>query len=44
MKIKKQITSERISKVIMALLSSPNKSAERAALWVKLQNMKAKYK
>jgi hypothetical protein len=40
----KQITSERISKVIIAVLSSPNKSAQRAGLWARLQNLKAKHK
>ncbi len=37
----KQITKQRVSKVIMAVLNSPNQSAQRAALWVKLQNLRA---
>jgi hypothetical protein len=36
----KQITTERINKVIMSVLLSPNKSAQRAALWVRLQNLR----
>ena len=36
----KTVTKERVSKVILALLNSPNKSAQRAALWVRLQNLR----
>ncbi len=37
----KQITRERVTKVILAVLNSPNQSAQRAALWVRLQNLKS---
>jgi len=37
----KQITKQRVSKVILAVLNSPNKSAQRAALWVRLQNLRS---
>jgi len=36
----KQITVERINKVIMAVLQSPNKSPQRAAIWVRLHTLK----
>lgn len=36
----KEITIERINKVILSVLLSSNKSAQRAALWVRLQNLK----
>ena len=36
----KTVTKERVSKVILAVLNSPNKSAQRAALWVRLQNLR----
>jgi len=38
--MKKVITKQRVIKVIIAVLNSPNKSAERAALWTRLQNLK----
>lgn len=38
--MKKQITKQRVTKVIIAVLNSPNKSAQRAALWVRLQNLR----
>ena len=41
--MKKEITKERISKVILSVLNSPNKSSQRAALWIRLQNLKSKY-
>jgi hypothetical protein len=34
--MKKQINKERVSKVILAVLNSPNKSTQRAALWTRL--------
>lgn len=34
--MKKQITKARISKVILAVLNSPNQSGQRAALWARL--------
>lgn len=37
--MKKQITKQRIKKVIMAVLESPNKSAERAKLWFRLKKI-----
>ncbi len=39
--MKKQITKQRVSKVIISILNSPNKSVERAKLWVRLQNLRA---
>jgi hypothetical protein len=35
----KQITKQRINRIILAVLNSPNKSAQRAALWTRLHNM-----
>jgi hypothetical protein len=40
MKNSKQITVDRLNRVIAAVILSPNKSAQRAALWVKLHNMR----
>jgi hypothetical protein len=37
----KQITIERVNKVIMSVLKSPNQGVERAALWFRLQNLKS---
>ena len=42
MKTSKQITTERISRVIIAVLNSPNKSAKRAILWMKLIDLRSK--
>ena len=38
--MKKEITKQRVIKVITSVLNSPNKSAQRAALWVRLHNLK----
>ncbi len=38
--MEKAITVERVSRVIMAVLNSPNRSAQRAALWVRLHTLK----
>ncbi len=35
----KELESERVRKVIMAVLESPNKSAERAKLWFRLKKI-----
>ena len=35
------MTIERIDRVIGALLQSPNKSAQRAKLWVKLHSLRS---
>lgn len=37
--MKKQITKERIKRVIMSVLESPNKSSERAKLWFRLKKI-----
>lgn len=37
----KQVTKERVNRVILAVLNSPNKSAQRAGLWVRLQNLRS---
>ena len=39
--MKKEITLQRINSCIMAVLKSPNKGIERAALWLRLQNLKS---
>ena len=39
--MKKEITIERVNKVIMKVLLSHNKSAERAILWKKLNDLRA---
>jgi hypothetical protein len=36
----KLVDKNRVSRVIIAVLESKNKSAQRAALWVRLQNLK----
>lgn len=41
--MKKEITKQRIQKVIMAVLESPNKSAQRSKLWYRLKIMLEKY-
>lgn len=38
--MKKVVTVERVSRVIVAVLNSPNRSAQRAALWVRLHTLK----
>ena len=38
----KQITKQRVSKAILSVMSSPNKSIQRAALWMRLQNLRNK--
>ena len=35
------ITRQRLNQVILAVLNSPNKSAQRAALWIRLQNLRS---
>lgn len=40
-KMKKSITKERITKVILSVLNSPNKSVERAALWARLIKLRS---
>lgn len=42
--MKKQITIERLTKVIIALHKSPNQSMERTALWIKLVNLRSSLK
>jgi len=37
----KKITKERVDKVIMAVLLSPNNSVQRARLWFRLHKLKA---
>lgn len=36
----KEITKERVTKVIIALLLSPNRSTERAKLWLRLHRLR----
>ncbi len=36
----KAITKERVNKAISAVVQSPNKSVQRAALWVRLHKIK----
>ena len=38
--MKKQITKQRVTRVIATLLQSPNKSAKRAALWKRLHDLR----
>jgi hypothetical protein len=40
----KQITFERIDRIIGVLLQSPNNSAQRAKLWFKLHNLRSTLK
>ena len=40
-KIEKPVTKERVSSAIKSVLDSPNKSAERASLWKRLQDKRA---
>lgn len=40
--MQKEITIERVNKVILSVLQSPNKSAQRAALWMRLHTIKSK--
>ena len=35
-------TPQRVSKVITAVLHSPNRSVQRAALWMRLQDLRNK--
>jgi hypothetical protein len=37
----KEITKKRLNKAIIAVINSPNKSAERAGLWAKLQKLRS---
>ena len=36
----KTITKERVTRVIIAVLLSPNRSTERAALWIRLHKLR----
>jgi len=38
----KPITVERLNRVIMAILQSPNKSGQRGAMWAKLATMRSR--
>lgn len=37
----KSVSKQRVSRVILAVLNSPNKSAQRAALWAKLVKLRS---
>jgi hypothetical protein len=39
---KMEPTPQRVSKVITAVLHSPNRSVQRAALWMRLQDLRNK--
>lgn len=36
----KEYTPQRVSKVITAVLNSPNRSTQRAVLWMRLQKLR----
>lgn len=39
--MKKQVTKQRVENAIASVLNSPNKSVQRAALWVRLHKLRS---